>query len=127
MTVPSTIDAAGWLGKYLESDDVDVDLPRAMLGAFAEALMSAEGSLQCGAGYGERAEERENSRNGYRRRPWDTRVGTIDLAVPKLRRGVYSPEFLLTPRRRAEQALVAVICQAYVEGGSTTRVDGLGQ
>jgi putative transposase len=125
MTVPSTIDAAGWLGKYLENDDVDSDLPRAMLGAFAGALMSAQASLQCGAGYGERSEERENSRNGYWRRPWDTRVGTIDLAVPKLRRGVYSPEFLLTPRRRAEQALVAVICQAYVQGVSTRRVDDL--
>jgi putative transposase len=125
MTVPSTIDAAGWLGKYLENGDVDSDLPRAMLGAFAEALMSAQASLQCGAGYGERSEERENSRNGYRHRPWDTRVGTIELAVPKLRRGVYSPEFLLTPRRRAEQALVAVICQAYVEGVSTRRVDDL--
>ena len=66
-----------------------------MLQAFAEALMSAQASMQCGAGYGERTEERENSRNGYRHRPWDTRVGTIDLAVPKLRRGVYSPEFLL--------------------------------
>jgi putative transposase len=125
MTVPSTIDAAGWLGKYLEADDADLDLPRAMLAAFAEALMSAQASAQCGAGYGERSEERENSRNGYRRRPWDTRVGTIDLAVPKLRQGVYSPEFLLTPRRRAEQALVAVICQAYVEGVSTRRVDDL--
>ena len=58
-----------------------------MLAAFAEALMSAQASMQCGAGYGERSEERENSRNGYRRRPWDTRVGTIELAVPKLRRG----------------------------------------
>jgi putative transposase len=125
MTVPSTIDAAGWLGKYLEDDDIDSDLPRAMLQSFAEALMSAQASLQCGADYGERSEERENSRNGYRRRRWDTRVGTIDLAVPKLRRGVYSPEFLLTPRRRAEQALVAVICQAYVEGVSTRRVDDL--
>jgi transposase-like protein len=125
MTVPSTIDAGAWLGKYLEGDDADTDLPRAMLAAFAEALMSAEASMQCGAGYKERCEERENSRNGYRRRPWDTRVGTIDLAVPKLRSGVYSPEFLLTPRRRAEQALVAVICQAYVEGVSTRRVDDL--
>jgi putative transposase len=125
MTVPSTIDAAGWLGKYLEADDADVDLPRAMLQAFAEALMSAQASAQCGAAYGERSEERENSRNGYRRRPWDTRVGTIELAVPKLRAGVYSPEFLLAPRRRAEQALVAVICQAYVEGVSTRRVDDL--
>jgi len=125
MTVPSTIDAAGWLGKFLDSSDADVDLPRAMLQAFAEALMSAQASAQCGAGFGERSEERENSRNGYRHRPWDTRVGTIDLAVPKLRRGVYSPEFLLMPRRRAEQALVAVICQAYVEGVSTRRVDDL--
>ena len=125
MTVPSTLDAGAWFGKYLESDDVDTDLPRAMLQAFAEALMSAQASLQCGAGYGERSDERENSRNGYRHRPWDTRVGTIDLAVPKVRSGVYSPEFLLAPRRRAEQALVAVVCQAYVEGVSTRRVDDL--
>ncbi len=125
MAVPTTIDAAGWLGKYLEADDVDTDLPRAMLKSFAEALMSAQASLQCGAGYGERSEERENSRNGYRHRGWDTRVGSIDLAVPKLRSGVYSPEFLLQPRRRAEQALVAVVCQAYVEGVSTRRVDDL--
>lgn len=125
MTVPSTIDAGVWLGKFLEGDDVDFDLPRAMLAAFAEALMSAQASMQCGAGYKERSEGRENSRNGYRHRPWDTRVGTIDLAVPKLRSGVYSPEFLLTPRRRAEQALVAVVCQAYVEGVSTRRVDDL--
>jgi putative transposase len=125
VTVPTTIDAAGWLGKHLEGDDVDTDLVRSMLAAFAEALMSAQASLQCNAGYGERSEDRENSRNGYRTRPWDTRVGTIELAVPKLRRGVYSPEFLLVPRRRAEQALVAVICQAYVEGVSTRRVDDL--
>jgi putative transposase len=97
----------------------------AMLQAFAEALMSAQASAQCGAAFGERSDERENSRNGYRHRPWDTRVGTIDLAVPKLRAGVYSPEFLLTPRRRAEQALMAVVCQAYVEGVSTRRVDDL--
>jgi transposase-like protein len=125
VTVPTTIDAGAWLGKHLEGDDVDLDLPRVMLGAFAEALMSAQASMQCGAGYGERSDERENSRNGYRHRPWDTRVGTIDLAVPKLRSGVYSPEFLLQPRRRAEQALVAVVCQAYVEGVSTRRVDDL--
>jgi putative transposase len=125
MTVPSTIDAAAWLGKYLEGDDVDTDLPRAMLQAFAETLMSAQASLQCGAGYEERSAERTNSRNGYRHRPWDTRVGTIDLAVPKLRSGVYSPEFLLQPRRRAEQALVSVVCQAYVGGVSTRRVDDL--
>ena len=125
MNVPTTIDAAGWLSKYLEGADGDVDLARAMLQAFAEALMSAEASMQCNAAYGERTPERENSRNGYRLRPWDTRVGSIELAVPKLRRGVYSPEFLLQPRRRAEQALVSVVCAAYVEGVSTRRVDDL--
>ena len=125
MTVTPTLDAGAWLSKYLDADDADTDLPRAMLAAFAEALMSAQASMQCNAAYGERTEERENSRNGYRIRPWDTRVGTIDLAVPKLRSGVYSPEFLLRPRRRAEQALMAVVCQAYVEGVSTRRVDDL--
>jgi putative transposase len=124
VTVPTTIDASAWLSKYLEENDPD--LLRAMVKTFAEALMSAEASMQCSAAYGERTEERINSRNGYRLRPWDTRAGTIeDLAVPKLRRGVYSPEFLLTPRRRAEQALVAVVCQAYVAGVSTRRVDDL--
>jgi len=125
VTVPITIDAAAWLGKYLEGADGDTDLARSMLAAFAEALMSAQASMQCGAAYGERTEERENSRNGYRLRPWDTRVGSVDLAVPKLRTGVYSPEFLLQPRRRAEKALVAVVGQAYVEGVSTRRVDDL--
>ncbi len=125
MTVPTTIDASVWLSKYLEGADGDTDLARAMLNAFAEAIMSAQASMQCGAGYGERSEDRENSRNGYRKRPWDTRVGSIELAVPKLRKGAYSPEFLLQPRRRAEQALVAVICQAYVSGISTRRVDDL--
>lgn len=125
MTVPTTIDASAWLGKYLEGDDGDGDLARAMLAAFAEALMSAQASMQCGAALGERSEERVNSRNGYRHRPWDTRVGSIDLAIPKLRQGSYSPEFLLVPRRRAEQALVSVVCQAYVEGVSTRRVEDL--
>ncbi len=125
MNVPTTIDAAAWLGKYLEDADGDQDLARAMIAAFAEALMSAQASMQCGAAYGERTDERENYRNGYRMRPWDTRVGSVDLSVPKLRRGVYSPEFLLQPRRRAEKALVAVVCQAYVEGVSTRRVDDL--
>jgi putative transposase len=126
VTVPTTIDAGAWLSKYLEGTDGDGDLARAMLKAFAEAVMSAQASMQCNAGFGERTDERENSRNGYRTRPWDTRVGTIEsLAVPKLRQGTYSPEFLLQPRRRAEQALVAVICQAYVAGVSTRRVDDL--
>lgn len=124
MNVPTTIDAGAWLGKHLEEGG-DGDLARVMLQAFAEALMSAEASALCGAGPRERSEERVNSRNGYRVRPWDTRVGTIDLAIPKLREGTYYPDWLLTPRRRAEQALVSVIGQAYVEGVSTRRVDDL--
>ena len=125
MTVPTTLDAAGWLRNHLDGDDGDSDLLRSMLQSFAETLMSAEASMQCQAGYGERSDERVNSRNGYRERRWDTRAGTIDLAVPKLREGTYYPAWLLTHRRRAEQALASVIAQAYIEGVSTRRVDDL--
>jgi putative transposase len=125
VTVPTTIDAGAWLSKHLEGEDGDTDLARAMLKTFAETLMSAQASMLCDAGYGERSDERVNYRNGYRTRQWDTRVGSIDLGIPKLREGSYYPEFLLQPRRRAEQALVAVIGQAYVEGVSTRRVDDL--
>jgi putative transposase len=125
VTVPTTIDAGAWLSKHLEGDDGDGDLARAMLQAFAQTLMSAQASAMCGAGYQERSDERVNTRNGYRFRDWDTRVGTIDLAIPKLREGTYYPEWLLVPRRRAEQALVTVVGQAYVEGVSTRRVEDL--
>jgi putative transposase len=125
VTVPTTIDACAWLSKHLEGDDGDGDLARAMLASFAQVLMSAQASAMCGAGFNERSEERVNSRNGYRTREWDTRVGTIDLAIPKLREGTFYPEWLLVPRRRAEQALVTVIGQAYVEGVSTRRVEDL--
>ena len=125
MTVPTMIDASAFADKYLTGPDGDHDLARGMLEAFAEALMSAQASAMCGAGYGERTEERTNSRNGYRHRDWDTRVGTIDLAIPKLRESTYFPHWLLEPRRRAEQALVSVVAQAYLEGVSTRRVDDL--
>jgi putative transposase len=125
VTVPTTIDAGAWLSKHLEGDDSDSDLARAMLQAFAQVLMSTQASAMCGAGFNERSEERVNTRNGYRTRDWDTRVGTIDLAIPKLREGSYYPEWLLVPRRRAEQALVTVVGQAYVEGVSTRRVEDL--
>ena len=125
MTVKTTIDPAVWLRNRLDDPDGESDLLAAMLKAFAETLMSAEASAQCEAGYGERTEERVNSRNGYRERRWDTRAGTIELAVPKLRQGTYFPEWLLRHRRRSEQALVTVIAQAYVEGVSTRRVDDL--
>jgi len=87
--------------------------------------MGAEADALCGAGYGERSPERVNSRNGYRAREFDTRVGTIELAIPKLREGSYYPDWLLQARRRAEKALVAVVAQCYVEGVSTRRVDDI--
>ncbi len=102
-----------------------VDLPREMLKAMVEKLMGVEADALCNAGYGERTEERTNSRNGYRARPWDTRVGTVSLAVPKLRQGSYFPEWLLEPRRRAERALAEVVVEAYVLGVSTRRVENL--
>ena len=93
MTVPTTIDAGAWLSKYLEGDDGDGDLARQMLKSFAEALMSAQASMQCGAGYNERSEERENSATGTGRGP-GTPGSARSTRVPKLRTGVYSPEFL---------------------------------
>jgi len=116
-----SLDALDWLRKHLDQDAPD--LVREMLGAFIERLMGAEVDAMCGAGYGERSPERVNSRNGYRHRDFDTRVGTLDLAVPKLREGSYFPGWLLEPRRRAERALTQVVCQCYVEGVSTRRVD----
>ena len=86
--------------------------------------MDAEVSAQIGAQHGERSPERVTYRNGYRNRTWDTRVGTMELHIPKLREGSYFPS-LLEPRRRSEQALLSVIQQAYVEGVSTRRVDDL--
>jgi transposase-like protein len=117
------LDALDWLRKQLEQDNPD--LVREMVKAFADRLMSAEADAVCGAGYGERSAERVNSRNGYRHRDLDTRAGTIDLAVPKLREGSYYPGWLLEPRRRAERALAQVVCQCYVEGVSTRRVDDI--
>jgi putative transposase len=123
--VESTMDVSAWLGKQLQQ--ASPDLLRMMLKDFAEALMSAEADALCGAGYGERSPERVNRRNGYRERPWDTRVGTIELGLPKLREGAYFPDWLLQPRRRAEQAFVSVIADAYLAGVSTRRVEKLVQ
>jgi putative transposase len=123
--VERTMDPQGWLRKQLE--EASPDLLRAMVQDFAEALMSAEADVLCGAGYRERSPERVNRRNGYRERDWDTRVGTIELAVPKLRVGSYFPDWLLQPRRRAEQAFVSVIADAYLAGISTRRVEKLVQ
>src|SRR5947208_1794562 len=120
-----TMDFQSWLRKQLE--EASPDLLRAMVREFAEALMGAEADALCGAPYSERSPERVNIRNGYRERAWDTRVGTIELAIPKLRAGSYFPDWLLQPRRRAEQAFVSVIADAYLAGVSTRRVEKLVQ
>ncbi len=88
------------------------DLLRQAVQLVAQQLMSAEADSLCGAAYGTRTEKRINQGNGYRTRTWDTRVGTLDLAIPKLRRGSYFPEWLLEPRRRAERALFSVIAES---------------
>ena len=103
----------------------DPDMPRLMIMSFADALMSAEADATCGAEYGQVGPERSNSRNGYRTCGWDTRVGSIDLAIPKLRAGSYFPDWLLERRRRAEQALMSVVATAYLLGVSTRRVERL--
>jgi putative transposase len=121
--VHNTMDALEWLRKQLDGDEND--LVREMVREFAQRLMAAEVDVLAGAGWGEQSPERVNYRNGYRPRPFDTRVGSIDLAIPKLRRGSYFPDWLLDPRRRAEKALVAVVAECYVRGVSTRRVDGL--
>jgi putative transposase len=123
--VEHTMDVTSWLRKQLE--EAHPDLLRAMVKDFAAALISADADAVCGAGYGERSPERVNRRNGSRERDWDTRVGSIELAVPRLREGSYFPDWLLQPRRRAEQAFVSVIADAYLAGVSTRRVEKLVQ
>jgi len=101
------------------------DVLREMIKGFAQRMMDADVEVRCNAGYGEVTPERVNSRNGYRRREWDTRAGTIELAIPKLRAGSYYPEFL-EHRRRAERALASVVATSYLLGVSTRRVEKLG-
>src|SRR5580658_4601883 len=102
----------------------DATFLREMIGFAAQRLMELESEALCGAGHGERSAERRNQRNGYRDRDWATRAGTVELRIPKLRRGSYFPAFL-EPRRLAEKALTAVVQEAYVQGISTRSVDDL--
>src|SRR5450631_1169230 len=103
------------------------DLLREMIRGFAQRMMDAEVEDICGASYGEVSADRVNCRNGYRRRDWDTRAGTIEVASPKLRQGTYYPEWLLERRRRAERALAAVVATSYLLGVSTRRVEKLAE
>jgi putative transposase len=121
VTIP-TLDVLDLLRKQVE--EPDLDFLREALAVISQAVMEADVSQRVGANRYQRTPERLTQRNGYRERRWDTRVGTLELHIPKLREGSYFPA-LLEPRRRAEQALLSVIQQAYVEGVSTRRVEDL--
>ena len=125
--VPSInqLDPARFLDEQLSQ--ASPDLMRGLLTTFVNALLSAQADAVCGASFGERSPERVNSRNGYRHRDLDTRVGTLDIAVPKLRTGSLYPEWLLERRKRAERALTSVVATCYLLGVSTRRMDKLVQ
>ena len=125
MTVNSSIDPARLLEEQLAQ--ASPDLLRELLQSFINTLLSAEADAVCGAAYGTSSPERVNRRNGYRHRDFDTRAGTIDVAVPKLREGTYFPEWLLERRKRAERALTSVVATCYLLGVSTRRMDKLVQ
>lgn len=108
----------------LAEKGADVDVLRQMVQFMAQRLMEIDVEGRCGAGYDEKSAERTNSRNGFRERTWETRAGSVELKIPKLRQGSYFPEFL-EPRRTAEKALTAVIQEAYIKGISTRSVDDL--
>ncbi|MFD6327917.1 IS256 family transposase [Streptomyces sp. NPDC058442] len=123
MTAPDSLPFAALLEENLAS--ASPDLLRQMVKTFADAMMSADVDTACGASYGMPSEERVNSRNGYRHRQWDTRAGSIDLAIPKIRSGSYFPDWLLERRRRSEQALISVVATCYLLGVSTRRIEKL--
>src|SRR5438876_12458095 len=109
-----------------KGDEPPEDLLRHAVQLFVREVMEAEVKAQVGAERFERTADRVTQRNGYRSRPWDTRVGTLELQIPKLRSGSYFPSWL-EPRRRSEQALVSVVAEAYLKGVSTRKVEALVQ
>jgi len=108
----------------LTEKGADADLLKQMIQFVAQRMMDMDAESLCAAAYGERTPDRQNSRNGYRERLWETRAGSVDLKIPKLRKGSYFPGFL-EPRRTAEKALAAVIQESYIQGVSTRSVDEL--
>src|SRR5659263_243972 len=125
MTAPSSIDPAEFLHEHLVQ--ASPDLMRQMLATFINTLLSADADAVCGAGWGQVSDARLTQRNGYRHRDLDTRTGTLDVAIPKLRPGTYFPDWLLQRRRRAEAALTSVVATCYLLGVSTRRMDKLVQ
>jgi len=123
VTAPSSIDPVRFLHDQLAC--ASPDLLRSMLTTFVNTLMSAEADAICGAPYGTPGPDRVNVRNGYRHRDFDTRAGTLDVAIPKLRSGSYFPDWLLERRRRAEAALTSVVATCYLLGVSTRRMEKL--
>jgi len=123
MTVEPSIDPARFLEEHLAQ--ASPDLLRDMLTTFINTLLSADADAVCGADYRTVSEERTNRRNGYRHRDFDTRTGTIDVQIPKLRQGTYFPDWLLERRRRAERALTTVVATCYLLGVSTRRMEKL--
>ena len=125
MTVKPSIDPARMLEEHLAQ--ASPDLLRELLQTFVNTLLSAEADSVCGAEWGQSSPARTNRRNGYRHRDLDTRIGTIDVSIPKLREGSYFPEWLLERRTRAEKALVSVVATSYLLGVSTRRMNKLVQ
>jgi len=123
MTAPHIVDPAGLLGEALA--EASPDLMRDLLQTVINALLSADADAVVGAEWGQPSPARTAQRNGYRHRNLDTRVGTIDVAVPKLRTGSYFPDWLLERRKRAESALITVVADCYLAGVSTRRMDKL--
>ena len=116
MTAPHIIDPAGLLGEALSQ--ASPNLMRSLLQHVINALLSADADTVCGAQWGQQDPQRHARRNRYRYRPLDTRVGTIDVAIPKLRSGTYFPEWLLQRRKRSESALITVVADRVLTDGS---------
>ena len=123
MTAPHIVDPASVLGEALS--EASPDMMRHLLQTMLNALLSADADAVIGAEWGQPSATRLTHRNGYRHRDLDTRVGTLDLAVPKLRSGTYFPDWLLERRKRAESALITVVADCYLAGVSTRRMDKL--